>query len=82
MNKAKSYKGHQMTSLVLSRVAKRTIFVLKRVGLGLKASVAHLVSTQIFVECPNLSTFGLKYRDDRSNIWVKSSWNRPKKRRL
>ena len=59
MNKAKSYKGHQMTSLVLSRVAKRTIFVLKRVGLGLKASVAHLVSTQISVECPNLSTFGL-----------------------
>ena len=82
MNKAKSYKGHQKRSLVLSRVAKRTIFVLKRVGLGLKASVAHLVSTQISVECPNLSTFGLKYRDDRSNIWVNSSWNRPKKRRL
>ena len=78
MNKAKSHKCHQITSLVLARVAKRTIFVLKKAGLGLKASVAHLVS----VECPNLSTFGLKYWDDISNICIKSSWNRPKKRRL
>ena len=53
-----------------------------KVGLGLKASVAHLVSTQISVECPNHSTFGLEYRDDISNIWVKSSWHRPKKRRV
>ena len=82
MKKAKSHKGFQITSLLLARAAKRTIFVLKRVGLGLKAPVAHLVSTQISVECPNLSTFGLKYRDDISNIWIKSSWNRPKKRRL
>ena len=82
MNKVKSHKCHEITSLVLARVAKRTIFVLKRVGLGLKASVAHLVSTQTSVECPNLSTFGLKYRDDISNICIKSSWNRPKKRRL